>query len=140
MRCQLFEQFGNYNYFVVIIGIILYTLSAFSYIVYVIAMYLFKNELVPLVPLFVSGIDETHFSDFILLTCIHVTILIIAIIGMIATDTLYAIILLNVPIISKLIEIECIDLNQQLIEIPKDTFAWKGRFKKILLMHLTSKQ
>lgn len=62
--------------------------------------------------------------------------------GMVCTDSFYAVLLVNVPIQSRLIEIECLELNKLLEEDDiqkihkKRPHIWKQRFHNILLMHL----
>lgn len=136
VRQRLFQKFATYNFYVVFIGIILYALSAIAYLVYPFIMYYLERKFVPLLTIFVPGVDEKTIDGYITLSCIHIIILLVASLGLAGVDLFYAILLVNIPVMSNLVKIECTDLNALLKEKPKLDYLWKQKFKNILLMHL----
>lgn len=135
-RQNLFQRFANYTFYLVLLGIVIYSLSILPYLVYPVAIYYIEGKLVPIVPIFIPGIDEETVSGFLILSAIHIFIIFAAAFGMASVDIFYAILLVNVPIMARLIEIECTDLNNMLREKSNNSILWKHRFKNILIMHL----
>lgn len=98
-------------------------------------MYYFKHERVVIVEIYAYGVDESTTTGYCVITLFHILVLILATAGMGATDIFYTALIINVPIMGRLIEDDIRVLNQVLIETPNKTSEWKSRFRNILLMH-----
>lgn len=107
-----------------------------SYLIYPFVTYYLERKFVPLVFVFFPGVNEETVNGYITLTCLHIFLLFISSLGLAGVDIFYAVLLVNIPIMSKLIEVECKDLNRILAKNSKRDYLWKQRFQNILLMHL----
>lgn len=99
-------------------------------------MFYFQNELVPMLPILIPGVDETTVIGYSIVSLFQLFVAVVGAIGISATDIFYVILLLNTPAMAKLIEIECKNLNRSLTEYHNRNIFWKYRFRNILLLHL----
>lgn len=134
-RALLFSRFAFYTENVFKVGICLYFLSATAFFLYPMHMYLNEGKIVPLAPTYLPGIDEETFSGFIILTCYHIFIIIMAFIAASSCDCTFTMIILNVPIMALLIKMEVEQLNDALTSEKVDKLLVKCKLRNILLMH-----
>lgn len=135
MRLAYFDKFSRYTEIVFKCGTFLYFLSTISFFVNPLYKYCFEQETVTLLPTYFPGIDETTVNGFIILTCYHLLILVLAFIASTASDFLFTMLILNTPIMAVLIASEVKQLNGILDEKPVDMAMAKFRLRNILLMH-----
>lgn len=114
--------------------LILYVLSTFTFLPYPIYMYLFKNEIVTMLPLYMPGVDETTFAGYISLSAYHFVSLFLATLGVCACDFFVAIMIVSTLIFAKIITLEMSHIDDDLEE-EDSTSIVRGRFRNILLMH-----
>lgn len=112
----------------------LYILSVFTFFPYPIYMYLFKHEVVTIIPLYLPLVDDKTFIGYVFLCSFQVLMFFWATLGVLACDFFMAIIIISTLIFSKLISL---DLQQLEIDFQIDNsdITVKGRFRNILLMH-----
>lgn len=134
-RLELFKRFGFYNVSLVKVVLVLYTGAVASFIPYPLYMYYFKNQLVPFILLSVPGIDENTVSGYVILMIIQASLLVLAVVGLAVCDILVAIITINIPIFSRLIEDETNKLNETLEEGREDVRVMKAELRNLLMMH-----
>lgn len=140
VRLDLFARFALYNELIAKCGILLYSLAVTSFFPYPIYMYFVKDERVPLLTLYIPFVNENTYGGYITLLIIQTFLIIITVVGMAASDILYAMMITNFPILARLIEDESNQLNEFLEEQEhsengtKDQ-TWKYRFHNILVMH-----
>lgn len=97
VRRALFERFAFYNEILFIVGVMVYCGAAASFFPYSIYMYLFEDKRVPLLSMYIPGIDENTLVGYFTLITLQILLLILAIIGMSACDIMYAMMLANIP-------------------------------------------
>lgn len=73
-RYQLCKRFTLYTEYIYKIGVLLYSLSVVTYYAYPLFMYFAENKLLPIVDLFLSGIDETTIIGYITYLVNHITL------------------------------------------------------------------
>lgn len=135
MRRTLFDRFAFYTEMIIECGAFLYFLSIISYFVYPIYTYWLKREIITLLPTFMPGIDEGSASGFIIITCYHILLLLVALVAASACDFLFTILIANTPVMATLIEMEVQQLNDILTSQKVDVLLMKSKFRNILLMH-----
>lgn len=74
-----------------------YCLAGFFYLINPIYSYYSKNEIIPLVPVFMIFIDETTRNGFVLLAMIHLTFMVVTVAGTAGTDFKFVMIIVNMP-------------------------------------------
>lgn len=133
-RLEYFQMFSVNTEILFKMILILYVLSTFTFLPYPIYMYLFKNEIVTMLPLHMPGVDETTFAGYISLSAYHFVSLFLATLGVCACDFFVAIMIVSTLIFAKIITLEMSHIDGDLEE--KDsTSIVRGRFRNILLMH-----
>lgn len=132
-RRAVFDRFAFYTEMVFKCGCLLYFLSMLSYLVYPFYMYLFEREIVTMLPIYLPGIDEATVTGFAATTCYHLTIMILACIAASAVDFLVTMLVINIPIMAMLIEMEVEKLNGA-VTCGKELLV-KSKMRNILLMH-----
>lgn len=134
-RASLFNRFAFYTEIVFKCGTLLYFLSLLTYFIYPFYMYLYEGEIIALVPTYLPGVDEKSVSGFMILSCYHITIMILAFIGASGCDFMFAMLIANTPVMAILIEMEVQQLNDILTSQKVDVLLMKCKFRNILLMH-----
>lgn len=134
VRLQLFQRFAFYTDLIVNLAKIMYFGSPFLVLPYPVYMYYFHDQRIPLIALYIPGIDENTTTGYCILICIQFVLMVITAVGMNAVDVFYAVILCNVPILAQLIKDEINQLNSTLASNPSDTHTWKFKFQNILKM------
>lgn len=116
-------------------GFIVIYVSTFAIILaYPLYINIARNELVPILEIFIPGIDETTRSGYIILTLYQSALFYIALFGVCACDFLIAIIIINSVMLAKLFSFEVQQLHVDL-EGKETTIALKYRLRNILLLH-----
>lgn len=134
-RLAHFDSYSHYTEMVFKCGTFLYFLSVLSYFLNPIYMYWFEQEIVPLLPTYFPGIDEHSLNGFIILSCYHLTLLVLAFIATSASDFLFTMLIVNTPIMAILIGLEVEQLNEQLKQRSTHMTMVKSKLRNILLMH-----
>lgn len=134
-RLALFERFALYNELIFKNGVVIYTGAAASFFPYPAYMYFFENEKVPLLSMYIPGIDETTFTGHMILIMLQVPLLIMAIVGLTSCDIMYAMLIINIPILARIIEDEVNQLNELLGKESFRTHVLRFRFRNLLLVH-----
>lgn len=134
-RIDLFKRFGFYNTSLVKLVVLLYTGAAASFFPYPLYMYYFKDQLVPLILLYVPYVNENTASGYICLLLLHTFVLVLAVIGMGVCDILVALCIINIPIFARLIEDEVDQLNEILSKSAENARTWKYRLRNMFAMH-----
>lgn len=133
-RLEYFANFAFATEMIFKVMATLYLLSVFTFFPYPLYMYYFENEVVPLIPLFLPGIDETTFAGYVLISCYQVVVFVLATIGVLACDAYMAIIIVSTLIFSKLISLDLEQIEDDLL-LKDPTLTVRGRFRNIILMH-----
>lgn len=113
----------------------MYVGSALLLLPYPIYMYFIEHQKVPVLVLYIPGIDENTEFGFWMLNSLNFMMMILGSFGMSATDIFYALMLCNIPIMARLIEDEINELNEIIEENITSTPVWKSKFRNILMMH-----
>lgn len=135
VRLALFERFAFYNQLIFQIGLFIYICAAISFFPYPIYMYVMENKRVPLLSMYIPGIDETTAIGHITLIALQTPLMFLAILGMSSCDIMYAMLIINIPIFARLIEDEINQMNEILEKNSVKVHVWTFRFRNLLLMH-----
>lgn len=131
------EYFKRFSVFIEILFkslVVLYFSSIFLFDLYPLYVYFTQNELIPTMPLFIPGLDEKTVIGFICLICVQLNASTLAVIGFIACDYFYAVIISSTLIFAQLISYNLEQINIDLQE--KDAkFIVSSRFRNVLQMH-----
>lgn len=111
-----------------------YVSSVFMFIPYPLYKYYTKHEFVPMMDLYLPGIDETTYTGYMILTTFHLSIFVFGTLGVSSSDFCHAIMILSPLINSKLISLDLHQINVDLKEKQPMTLI-KSRFRNTLLMH-----
>lgn len=133
-RIDYFDKFALFTEIFFHVMTTLYILSVFTFLPYPIYMYFFKNEVVPIIPLYLPYVDDEQLSGYIILGTFHIIIFFLATLGVLACDFFMAIVIISTFIFAKLItwDLEQTDTEQS----AKDSLRLvRGRFRNVLLMH-----
>lgn len=98
-------------------------------------MYLFMGEIVPFAPIYYPGINEKTVGGFIVLAGYQTLVISMAFVAASACDFLLTLLIINVPIMAELIEMEIQTLNDILSTEKIDVPMVKFKLRNILLMH-----
>lgn len=134
-RLSHFDNYSHYTELVFQCGTFLYSLSILSYFVNPIHMYWLEQKIVTLLPTYFPGIDEHSLKGFIILSCYHLTLIILAFIASSASDFLFTMLIVNTPVMAILIGLEVEQLNDQLKVRSTEMTMLKSKLRNILLMH-----
>lgn len=132
-RLDLFRRFAVYNDMTVKLGVLLFFIGGLTFFIFPIYKYFFDNQLVPMMLIFIPGIDHSTTKGFIILSIIHCFLAALGIIALSSCDVFYALMICNVPIMGRLIEDEVNQLNQSLTD--SESVESIYRFRNVLLMH-----
>lgn len=104
---------------------------------YPLSVYILTGEAVPMMPMYVPGIDETTKSGFIILTLIHIGWDCQAAIGVAVSDIFYSLILLHIWPLVELFESMFEQMNEAILESPKTAQSQKVKMwiRNLVLAH-----
>lgn len=134
-RPMLLRKFSIATEILLKSGVVLYFLAGCFYILNPIYIYYAKNEIVPLLPLYMPFIDETTKSGFILLTAIHLGFLFIAVVASACTDLWFALIAVNIFVPANIFCDNVRELSEILSEEKVNTRLAKAKLLNVLLIH-----
>lgn len=118
----------------------IYIVSAFTFMIYPIYVYITESQLIPMLPIFVPGIDEKTVGGYIFLLLFQLMLVILCIAGMLAADYIFAIFVISPLIMAKFISLDMDQINIELEEngaastMPANINA-RARFRNVLKMH-----
>lgn len=118
-------------------GFFMYSIAAGFYFLEPFYKFFFKHEVIPFLPIFFPFVDETTTIGYIILTLIHLTYMVCAVLGSLCTDFLFIMVIVNIPVLSNIFADEVHELNKSLEDEEEevDILQVKGRFRNILFMH-----
>lgn len=134
-RSIVIQKFTNITEIVIKGGLALYVLAGGFYLVNPVYSYYWRNEIVPLLPMYMPFIDENTTIGFSILTSIHLVFVFLAVIGSACTDFMFVMIIVNMPLLSSIFIDNIGELNGFLREEKVDESLVKAKFKNILLLH-----
>lgn len=119
---------------------ILYFLAFLLYCVYPIYQYFYANELTTFFTCIIPGIDPKSSGGYIVTMIYEATLMMMAYFGVISSDSYFCMIILNVPLMKHLIEIEVDQLNDLLSDKGASSLAIKIKLRNIILMYTEMKE
>lgn len=133
-RREYFRKFAMITDYMFKIILFMYLSTVSTCFMYPFLVYFTQNEVVPIMPLFIPGINENTTFGFIILTIYHIFMILLASFGVVATDFFLALIIISSLIFAKIISLELQQIHIDLEE--KDSrLKVKSRFRNILRMH-----
>lgn len=133
-RLAYFKKCALYTEYLFIGMAALYVSAVCSFLLYPFYMYAFENEIVPIIPIYLPGIDENTRNGFIILSSFHISAYFMVISGVFAYDFLITILTVSPLICAKLIWFEMEQLKCDL-EGDESPIVIKYHFRNILLLH-----
>lgn len=133
-RAAYFRKFALAIEYIFLFIMFFYTSTVASAFMFPVLVYFTKHELIPLIPLFIPGIDEKTTIGYIALWIYHTILELVALFGVMALDFVLVVVILSTLMFSKLISWEMDEIHRQLQE-KNSALAVKVRFRNILLMH-----
>lgn len=131
-RVEYFKKCTLYTEYLFKGMTILYILSSFSFFIYPLYMYFFENEIVPILPIYLPGIDENTRNGFIILTTFQGSAFFMVLFGLLG---FIIVIFVSSPLIfAKIIWFEVQQIHCDLKE-DEPPIVIKYRFRNILLLH-----
>lgn len=133
-RVEYFRLFAFITEWLFKIMITVYMLSGFLFISYPLYMYYVEGEVIPLMDLYVPGIDETTYYGYIALATSHIIYIFLGTFGISACDFAMLMMMISPLMFSKLISLDLQQINVDLKEKVQKVFV-RSRFRNIILMH-----
>lgn len=134
-RLKLIRKFAIITEIMIKGGIAVYTFAGMFYLINPIYSYYWLNKIVPLVPIYLPFIDENTTAGFTALTGLHLIFLFMAVVGTACTDFMFVMLIVNMPLLSRIFQDNISELNDILREENVDQPLAKAKFKNILLLH-----
>lgn len=122
-RFKLFLQFFTLMF------IVLFIIFTFFPLV----VYLVTGEKLVLFPVYLPGVDEETDRGFVILTCVHIFWFLQLCIGLVGSDSLFALMLLHMLPISELFEVSLAEMNDAL---RKDQMIGQTEYMKMWIRNL----
>lgn len=130
-----FDKFALFTEILFKAMILSFALCTATFLLYPFYLYFVEGELLPMMPLYLPGINVSTFIGFIILNFYQLLCASISAIGFSALEFLMAIIIISSLIFSKLISRELIQINIDLQDSDSGMLVVKSRLQNILLMH-----
>lgn len=134
-RLALLQIFSMITEAIIKGGIALYCVAGLFYLINPIYSYYSKQELIPLVPVYMLFINENTKVGFTILAGWHIFFMIATIIGSACTDFMFIMIIANIPVLSTIFSDSVNELNDILREEDVDMPLAKAKLRNIILMH-----
>lgn len=134
-RFEYFQKISSFTEILFKVVISTIACSFFVFLFYPIYMYFFQGQLIPIVPLFLPGIDENTLIGYTVVTIYHLALAFVGMIGFSSFEFLIAIIIISSLIFAKLISIDLVQINADLKEKNPGSVTVKGRLLNVFLMH-----
>lgn len=129
------QQFSTISDWIFKCGFALYSFSGGTYLVYPLYSYFCRDEIIPLIPLYMPFIDEKTKSGFIGLTIIHLVIIVLTIIASAAVDFMFITLTFNMIFFGRIFCDNVDGLNDTLRGEEVDKAVAKAKLINILLIH-----
>ena len=134
-RLEIFRKFSLFTEILFKFTIGLYIIGALVLFVFTFHVYLTTGEMIPIVPIFIPGIDATTSLGYTIHTIFHIVLIAFVVFGFASIDFLIAILITSSLIFSKLIAIDLKQINTDLSGKNAKMINAIGRFRNVLLMH-----
>lgn len=133
-RRAIFERFVTYTEYIFKIGSLLYCSSPFSYFIYPLYMYIYENEFVTLLPLYLPKVDEQTIFGYCLLAIFHTLLVVFATFATIGSDFFFIMIIMNVPTLANAFIDNIKELNNSLVKEKENLMKNRYLFRNIILL------
>lgn len=134
-RQEMLKRFLIFTEYLFKVGIVLYIIATSGYFLYPIYYYVTFHKIVPLLPSYLPFVDEDTIIGLIILIIFDLNVIIYGLLGSACSDFSFTMVIVNVPILGKIMGDNIIELND-LLENRTDNRIIKAKFKNILLQHL----
>lgn len=113
----------------------MYSVSLFTYYLFPLYVYVTENELIPIVDLYLPGVDETTTAGYFAYLIFHMILTSFGFIGSCCSDFLFTMMIINVPFMANILSENFDELNEILRDKEHDRLHVKMKFRNILLIH-----
>lgn len=132
-RAEYFRKFAMFTEFLFKFLSFMLLVAVIFFFIVPVYVYVMENKLVPLIPLYMPGIDETTTTGYLLLLLLHSAQILMSVIGFLAFEFLLEIIVINSMIFGKLIALDTELINNDLENGMRHDAIY--RLKNIFMMH-----
>lgn len=134
-RIKLFHFYSLLGEYTFKVGFGCYILAMMGYFVYPAYMYFFEGEIVTIVPLYIPTVDHETYKGYLIVSSFHCLLIVLCFFGTTGNDFLFAMIIINSPMMGALIEDEVNTLNAGLTQKTLNRAESFQRQRNILQMH-----
>lgn len=134
-RLELCTKFANYTEIIFLGGMVLYTISVTTYLLPPLYIYLTEQRVELILPVFIPGVDENTDTGKVIHYTFHLTCIILAFFGSTSSDFTFTMIIINAPVMAKILGINVGELNEMMAEKKPDPLMIKFKFRNILLIY-----
>lgn len=106
-RLKLIKLFSTITEVIIKGGFALYCLAGGFYMINAIYSFYWKNEIIPLVPVYMIFIDETTRNGFIALGITHLVFITVSVAASAASDFMFIMLIANMPVLSNILGWNC---------------------------------
>lgn len=134
-RLDLFAKRSKFTDLALKFGVCVYCSSALNYFAYPLYMYVYENKIVTILPALIPGVDEQTLNGFFITLVYHIVLILLGLLGSLASDFMFTMLTINAPIMSHLFEYEVELLNDVLSGKKSELKNAKHVLRNILLMN-----
>lgn len=134
-RQAMLERYLIFTEYMFKVGLFLYAFASFGYFIYPIYSYVKFNKIVPILPSYLPFVDEDKTIGFTILTIFHLNVIVYGFLGSSCSDFSFTMVIVNVPILSKITCDNIIELNEILKEMRPNVVMIRAKLRNIILQH-----
>lgn len=134
-RKNMIERFVFYTEYIFKVGVSAYTLCALILLLVPIYIYFVDGGRIVLFNFFFPGTDETTFLGCVINFVLQVLELFFGLVGSAGSDFFFAMLIINVPVMSNILKDNFYEMNEILKEKKIDKLKVHGKFLNIILIY-----
>lgn len=134
-RKNMINKFVFFTEYLFKIGVSAYLFCALPLVIVPIYFYFVEGESVQILPLYFPGINETTLFGYAIHIVLHIIYLFFGWAGSAGSDFFFALLIINVPLMSNILKDNFDELNGMLKEKKIDTWTVRGKLVNIILIY-----
>lgn len=134
-RYRMCLRFTLYTEYIFKCGMVLYSLSLLTYYLYPLYVFVTEKKLIPIVDLYLPGVDETTNVGYVTLAIFHIILTSCAFMGSTSSDFLFTMLISNVPLMANILSENIDELNEIVGAEKHDRYLAKMKLRNIILIH-----
>lgn len=134
-RAKLIQKYAIITELVLKGGFVLYCLGGGIYLLNPFYSYFWQNRVIPLLPVYMPFVDENTKTGFITLSALHISLIILTILGSACVDFMFIMLIVNMPVLSTICGDNVRELNDILNGKKVNLTLANAKLKNIFLIH-----